>query len=764
MTQTAPATFDNFNGGITDYYVNGPVNKYRHARNLLIEKYSDTVGKLISRPGSEIYDASNPQLPSGAQRVGTLHFHDFSSTLLLAQSARSLYYVTAGAWAELLGPSSNKLLPSGITVDNVVGLTEANHVTYFATDAFTRPQKVFRDSLGALKLRTLGLPALASTPTCAATGTGRIFTYRFVQAVTYTVGNRTFVTRSAATEVQEEGVNPVGPAGDAVAIAAIPTLANGLIDNYDTAVVKIEIYRAVENTADEFFKVGEVTNGTAVFSDTMTDATLVNQLPLYTNGGVLDFTQSPKCKMMHVVGDLGYFGAVYDGTDYLLNRLQQSMPGVIDASDPTFYCEFDQDMVGLSSVKGKPVALLTKGVARVDGTFGLQGQGYMQPEKIDDRATCIGQSSVVQTPEGVFWWGDDAVYFTDGFQVTKVNEDWPTTHKLFVGTAAKNRRIQGHYDSTKRRVWWTAQLDSATDCDTCVVLDLNWGISPRMPFTFEGNSSDSFAPSAITFLDGDLIRGDRRGYIFAHDDSVYTDPLVDTGTAAANWETEAIVYYFESCAFDFGNAFTRNFIPRISARFKNETNLSVQIRSNNDDGKQELDLAPIRYRGNITWGDDIILYGDPTYTWNAGGVIEEWRRFPGKALRCAFKSIIMTNADVTILSSDVIGTAEVNAVAETATLTNTSQYDFPEDLTGYSIRFENDWDEGFPIDSNTDDVVTFDNTSGRAVNATGSEWEIYGQPKGEVFYMLAYTLHFAQFGKTQEHFQKAMVGNVRSRS
>jgi hypothetical protein len=304
------------------------------------------------------------------------------------------------------------------------------------------------------------------------------------------------------------------------------------------------------------------------------------------------------------------------------------------------------------------------------------------------------------------------------------------------------------------------QADSgSTECDKIFVLDLNFGVSRDMPFT-TWSGGTSFVPTAIEFIDGDLIRGDSRGYIFRHDDSIYTDPKVDTGVAAEDWNTQVITYDYISAATNFGTDYERKFVPRITLVADNETNLSLLIKSVNDDGRLTEECKPIRFRGNLTWGDETVYWGDPNIIWNYEGIIDEYRRFPAKSLRCSYKQIQLTNAEVAIISSDLIGAVTVDTTAHTATLDD-SDFDWPGNIVDYYIAFANDnYDREYLIESVTSDVVTFDDDNSIAPNSAGLEWVIRGKPKGEVLYLQSFTVHYAVFGKTQQAFTNAGTGEV----
>lgn len=744
--------FIDFSGGMTDYYLGGPQNKYQKAENLLIVKHGG-IGKLITRPGSETYVVE--QIPAGSQRIGTLKYF---SDKLLTHSARKLYYYTS-SWQTLQGTTGNDLFPSGVDTTTVVSLATWNNHLFITNSDFSKLSKVYRDGSSNLQLRTAGLPAISAPTVTAGAAGANSYIYAFVRYFTYTVGTLVFEDRGPVTEVLLTSAE--APNVSAVAITNITALANGATLNYATASsdLKIEIYRTANGGVD-FYKVGSVNNGTTTFNDSMSDATLVTQASLYTAGGVVENDDPPLAKLIHITQDKGYYAHVKIGTEIHANRYYQSIPGDIDAVPGDFYGEVDDEIVGLSSVKGIPVLLCKNSVWRSDGEFDFLGRGSLFPQRISDTASCVSSQSVVQTLDGVFWAGDDGFFFTDGYQVIRISEDIDKTYQDMVASAERKRRIQGKFDSRKRRIWWAVQYESdATDNDFCFIADLNWGISTNVPFTTA--SGASFAPTAIEFIGSDLIRADKRGYVLEHSDTVYTDPKIDTGVASTSWGTEAILYEHISIATNFGTTGVRKFVPRVNVICQDETNLSLQITSINDDGRREGLLKPVRSRGKLTWGEPDVYWGDPNILWNYAGLIDEWRRMPAENLRCEYKQIKLTNAFVAILTSEIIGTCVVDAGATTATLTDTATYDWPTNAVDYYIAFEVDgYTTEFLITARTGDVLTFADPSGLAVSASGVNWVIRGVPKGEIMNLSSYCMQYAIFGRTQATFTKSSTGEV----
>lgn len=752
-------TVDDFSGGITDNHIGAPPNKYQIADNLLIEQHGQK-GKLISRPGSELFDASNPQLPSGNQRVGKLRYFQ---NLLFAQSGRDIYYSSSG-WNALLGPvTSNKPFASGFTTANRISWDTYNNHLYIASDSFDYISKIYPNNSGTPVLRTAGLPELATNPTVASSGgaSTQNFVYRFIYSYTYQVNTLTFKDEGGYKQVSLLLVN--APNTSTVNITNIPVLANGSTTNWDTSTIKVEIYRTTNN-GTVFYKVGEVTNGTTTYNDTTSDATLVSNQLLYTEGGVLENDIPPFSKFLTITGDNGiaWYAHIKEGTEIKKNRVRQSVPGDPDSCPATFFVDVAEDIAGISSVRGYPIVICDNAAYRLEGFFDEVGQGGITTVKISDTASCISSNSIVQTLEGIYWCGRDGIYYCDGYNVTRINGEWSAeTYKALVSQTSRHAYIEGAYDKVEKRIWWTFQEDTSNgDADKCYILDLNWGVSDDMPFTSASNGS-YFIPSAITFNDdGELVRGDKRGYVLRHDLNVLSDPKIDTLVLPADWEKVTIVYDFHSAAFDLGSTSDRKYVPKIILTCKNQTNLSTQIISNNDDNRQKLNLSPIRFRGNLIWGDPLPIWGDPDLIWNFDGLIEEQRMFPSRSLRCSYKQIQITNAFVNILNSDSLSSVTVDNTFKTATLTDSVNLDWPNDLVDYFIAFEDDnYVNEYQITADGADTITYLDPNNQSPSGT-QNWVIRGYPKDEVINILSFTLIYEVFGITQQPYRTANSGGV----
>lgn len=746
---------EDFSGGITDYYLNAPGNKLKQCENLLINQYAK-MGKPFTRPGSELYSSTSPQIPAGSQRISTAYYY---KNILFVQSAQKLYWDNAGTWTDILGPTGNNAF-IGADTSKYFSYAHWNYHTLLTHTGRVRPQKVIINNSDQPEIFEAGLPAISSAGVSFSHGGGsNNWLYKIVYKQTYvTSGNVTFLdmgTTSLPIVVSSAGLN--------VTLSSLPVLTNGSTSNFRTSDIKIEIYRT-QNNGTVYYRVGEVNNGVTSFIDNVPDATLITNPTLYTTGGVVDNDRPPKCKVVHISKDnIAYYGNIEDSLGQILsNRCQQSIAGDIDSAPASFFIDVDDEIVGISSTKSNTMLLCKNSTYRLDGTYDELGRGGISAERISDTAGCVSAASVVQALDGVFWLGLDGAYYTDGFRVIKLNVDFDKTYRTFTTDTGlespRAAKVQGKYDRVKNRIWWTIQREGV-DVDTCYVLDLTWGIREDSTFTLVSGSS--FAPTAIEFVNGNLIRCDRRGYVFIHRDNLYTDPRIDVSISPSLWAKETILYTLETIAYNFGSSATRKYVTSINVTCESTTNLSLQITGDNDDSRLINEYAPIRYRGNVTWGEEDIYWGDPILEWNKQGLIHEKRRTPAKSIRCNYKRIKLSNSKVAILSSDQIGTVNINATAKTATLVTSGTFDWPSNAVDYYLSFESDgYTEEYLVTARTADVLTYEDLLNSSVTASGQKWVLRGYPKGEVLNLLNFSLIYELSGPTLGVYNNSDSGEV----
>lgn len=756
MIVTQPLDIADFSGGITDHIYRPNPTKSQVLDNFVIQSNRS----VITRPGSLVDDTvSNGYIPAGNQRIGTLINYD-NSDKLFVQSAKKIYYRNPSAYATLQGPTGNDIFSVG-TTSSIVSFAEWNKHVFFTSDAYPRPMKMYKDNSSAYQLRSSGLPALASAPTVTAGAAGvRNYIYAFHYAYTYTVGTDALVFKDAGAITEVELTLSGDPSVNPNAITVIPVITNGVTENFDVTVIKVEIYRTVD-AGDVFYKIGEVTNGTTTFNDNFADTAIQNNTLIYNSDGSVDNDAPPLSKFIHIVNNVALYGYLNENSQKKPFTLRQSIPGDPDSVPLDFNAQTEDEIAGISSVKSVPIVLCKKKIYRIEGVFDQFGRGGMQLLRLSDTAGCVSNQSCVQAEDGLFWAGNDGFYYTDGYVVKKISDDNNVNYKTMLAECTDTKRIMGRFDEQNRRIIWALQTDSASlDNDSCWVLDLRWGVRDDSTFTTWNavTLSESFAPSAITFFNKQLYRADKRGYVFVHSDNVYNDPKVDVILPASQWSLDTIMWQFKSIAFNGGSNFQRKIATRIMIAGKNVTNVSIQINAINDDGKIFRALKEIRWRKNFVWGDPEFSWGDPSCVWNAEGLIEQWRRFPARGLRWSYLQIQVQNAYTIITNSDTLGTATFSAIPNTALLDDALTADWPEASIGYDMTTEVDgYTRKFPITGRTADTLTM--LDPQNVLPGGSlKWEIMGYPKSEVFNMLGLTLHWASLSKSQSTFETGDSG------
>ena len=739
-------------------YVGAPINSAEVLTNFYILGNKS----IKTRPGTLLDVATNAdaQIPSGSNAVGTLISYN-NSEKLFVHAATKLYYRNPTAYATLNGPTGNSAFPNA-SADTYLANTEWNRHLIITTDAFDLPVKVYRDSAGNYQLRTAGLPALASSPTCTGAAGTNAYTYAFLHKYTYTVGDETFIDRGPLTLVQKTSI--AAPNVSTVAITLIPTLANGVTKSYDTTNIKIEIYRTI-NGGVEFYKLDEVTNGTATFNDTFSDATIQNNELIYTTGGVPDNDPPPLSKFCHTVNGFTYYAYLKEGSEIFPNDIVQSQALDPDSVPGSFRDKLEDEITGLSSVQDVPIVGCRKHVYRIDGAFDEVGRGGMTHRRISDHAGCISHESFVQAEGGLFWFGNDGVYYTEGFRCQKVTSHLDRTYKTFVDyLRGKNRKIKGAFNEYTRTLYWTVSStgrgEGSEICDAIWGIDLQWGVSSEMT-SWLWKGGDSFFPTALTVHDGTLYRGDQYGYVLYFDDDTVSDPKIVAGFDPATWFEETIIWRYKSPASNFGTSFVRKTANKILISAKNETNVSIAITAINDDGKFERDLTPIRWRKNFIWGDEDFYWGNPDFSWFYGGTIEVDRRFPAGGLRFNYLQIEITNDYTNIINSDAAGLATVNSTAKTAVLVGAATVDWPSQVVDYYISFESDgFLKEYKVTGRPDDnTIALEDIDGTLPNGN-YRWQLKGYRKREIMNLLGYSISWALLTRSHDTFNTGESGDL----
>jgi len=737
-----------FSGGITDEIFIQDPRRAQTIDNLLL-KFDRS---LDSRPGSVIDDLSHEQIPAGNQRIGAL-INYYNNDKLFVQSARNIYYRNPSVYVTLEGPTLNPVFSTG-DVSSTISYTQWNGHLYLTSDVFPRPMKVFKDGSGNYQVRSSGLPSLANTPAISVglAGTNN-YIYSFHYEYKYTSLDRTFENFGPVTQVLVN--NSSDPGSNPNSISLIPIISNGSSDNWDTTNIKIYIYRTLAGGQTSYL-IGSVTNGTTTFNDNFSDSSINNNFELYIDDGTLDNDAPPLSKYIHIVNNTAYYAHLKDSLGNIFsNTLRQSIPGQPDSVPQAFDIVVEDIITGMSSTKSVPIVLCKKYIYRIDNSFDQFGAGVPLPVRISDTAGCISNSSIVQAEDYIFWLGNDGIYGTDGYRVSKVSDGNNQNYQTFLEQTTQQTRLQGKFDEKNRRIFWAIQRDSSNlDNDSCLILDLRWGVSADMPLTTW--SGKSFRPSAIEFFNKQLYRADIHGYVLIHDDAYATDPKIDHTIAAADWNLETIIWEYDSILYNFGSTAQRKWVSKILLTGANKNNTSIQITAINDQGKIVRDLKEIRWRRNFVWGSDDFVWGSNDCIWDATGLIEQWRRMPTKSLRLSYLQIKVTNSFTIISNSDNVGLATFNGVTKMITLP--SGYSWPDNSVDYEIATQVDgYQKLYTVISQSGDTIQVIDPDSSLPSGV-LKWELFGYKKGEPLNMLSYTLYWDFIGETQVTYHTGQDG------
>ena len=739
---------DNFSGGLTDEYVGAPKEQFQRANNLFLT----TLAKLATRDGSELDTNVLEARAKVSARIDLLLPSLHSTPLYKIAGGKFYYDNESTALTELQGPDATSLY-NDIAVPSFAQWN--NHL--LIAGGLVAPVKVYikgdAESGTPIRLRSAGLPKPSSGQTVA--GGGGNYLYGFCFKYSYACKGRTFIDRSAFVTKQ----TAVG--GSGATVSALPNFTNAVNEHWDTANIKVEIYRSKVNQSTLYY-VGEVALGTTTYADATADGNLA--VLAYIEGGNPDRDSPPECVFVHITENgVAYYGYCIDpeSGEVIQNRVYQSLPGDIDSVPHTFFEDgFVGIVKGISSFRGTPIVFCDNTVYRLEGAFDALGAGSMRPRKIIDGVGALNHNGIVQTPEGVFFPGTDGFYWTDGFRTQKISDSFNQAYRThFAGTAFLDQfKISGAYDPLKRQVWWTYKTSvNGVDFDGCYIFSLNFGIKLASSFSTIGGGN--FVASSLLFSNGHMYRGHTNGYTFRHVEALRTDPKVDTLSPVANWGTSAIRYDYRSTYIDFGTSAFRKWVPGISVSLKMSTNVSVQVSTDRDAENSPKECREIKELSRAAWGEVGVLWGDPILYAKDQEIIERRVRIPTPGIRCIYRQFRVANSYTTISNSDILGLATVDPVGKTALLVNALTQNWPLDVMDYFLHFENDlYVRAFPITVRSDDTLTFSDPDGNSPPAGNYKWLLRGYAKGQVCTITALAPYFSPLTPSQRIFTETEAG------
>jgi hypothetical protein len=751
---------DNWSGGITDNYLNAETKMSQVCDNLLIDRNA----KLFLRHGSAVDSKEKPLTQLGNTRINKLigfRKRDGSFKYLKVQG-RYVFSLTGdgpSGHEEVNGPIGNPFFSNAQSTSQVNYDEWNDHIIACVADGslYARPTlSFFKDDDNVPTALNCGLPALSGTQISAG-GSGYLYTYWLHYVYRYNVGDVSFEIRGPTTLLQSESVVMDGGSSINLYFNELPT--GSLIDNFDEANIELRIFRTLAD-GQVGYHVVDLPASAQTYEDFAADADIENGEMVYTTGGIVDYHQIPQAKYVTIVNGIAWYANIVDDASLLPKkfRVQQSIPSAPFSCHPSFYVDVEGEIVGISRFASYPIVFTQDRIYRLEGAFTGEGSGYIRARELGAASGCVGHSSIVRTPQGVFFAGQDGFYVTDGQSVTKISRHLDQTYPTFVRGQQAKENIQGSFDEISGRVYWAVSSGAyGNENDQILVLDPYWGASDSMTFT-SISGGDNWTCTSLLFYRDTWYRSSAQGYTYIHSSEKYTDPFEDTASDAVNWSDRAVLFDWTSAAINFGTDVSRKWVTQLVSVFKNETNISVSPWSCNDAGSDFREMKEVRYRGNLSWNQSDFVWGSPDFVWNDSGNIIAKRRFPSGTLRCTHKQIKFTNAKTIIIRSDDYAPAIINSANKTVLLSNYPNDTWPDELVGYSIRFDSDnYQKEFEIKAVTEDTLIIEDTLGILQTGTFG-WEVVGYRKAEKFMLNAATLQYDIFGESHPGFDKSDEG------
>lgn len=743
-----PLEVSDFSGGLTDNLFSGNPSQFAQGDNLDI--MDD--GKVKTRFGSVLTDLEYPRIPGDKVCRAIL---DFNGELLY-QAERALYRKTAGGYVEIKGPSAAFNNPAYTNAGPSSYATGAywNQHLITVSNFPSKPMKVYKDGANIV-VSNLGLPAYNGTPVMGGagnTGGTKVHAYACHYEATYVSNGVTYTERGPVKFFAESSVYKTIDGVNVVTITPNAEFVGNATDCYDKANIKIVFYRNTDKGVT-WYKVGEMLNTAATFTDNVTDENLVLNEVLYTDGGVLDHEAPPEARYCHQTNDILFLGAIKENGVVKENKLQMSNRFMLWSCPGAFQEEFEDAITGISSVGTYPIIFCKNSIYRLDGFYDQKGLGVVRKKRISDTIGCVSARSIIQTVDGVYFAGNNGFYYTDGSSTWRVSEEINQTYLKLV-TAGKLENIYGVLDGINQRIFWAA-TDTLGDEENTVIFvgHLKKQKGRHLPFTrwTGGVDVDGFTPVALALNNDVLIRSNKLGYVFEHRKDITCDVKVDALVPVLDWRKIPIMHGLQSICFNFGSETLRKWVPFMTLIANNASDLHLDVFSSNDNVGEayEKPLKSITHESRFGWGDTNLLWGDPV-TLNVYPVITAKRAFSKGAIRCFYRQVrfALGNKKVEESGEDnlaMVGGLNVDLVDPLKT--------WPLEYFNLHISFDHDdYEERYQVTNATATTLTV--TDPKSTMPIGPrKWKLYAYPINEVLNIVSYSVLFGHLTPTQNAFK-----------
>lgn len=726
-----PFTVGRFDRGMTDDYIDGHPSAARKVHNLRITKQK----KLKQRPGIAIFNSSAPQIPAGNQQIDSAYY--FDSTLFV-KSGTKLYYLQDGdtAWSTLGGPSSHDAFPDSELGAKCSWSEWKGHLFITPGPSSTKKggcntQKVYRNSSNVWTLRQAGLPsandnpwggAIYAPPSTTVGGPNYSYIWYVVFYITYTAKvngqDVTFKFYGGDPLILQEQANSTTP--DFTSLGGL-AFTNGSTQNYDTANMQAAVFRTEADDVVPYFV--KYVNLSTTISDTgKADEDLGE--PMYAGAQDGNFNDPfPASYFTRVLDNSTWcFGCIDTASGALhATRVLQGKPGIIEGLPSGNYVDVEGGTVGTAfGLAGKnPMAFLRDKCFRIEGRFDALGGGGLRAVKVSNVYGAVSQD-VLETGNGIFFPSEKGWCYTDGFTAKLVSEHLIATYKALLNKS----KMTGAYDSKNDACVFGVEstLGSGSGynnygfvLDVAQMAEVGTGVFLTM------DAQSAWQPTAMCYDSANdrVIVGDKRGYVFKLDETVYYDVNVNTGVAYASWYRDSIIYDYISTTWSFGSSLVSKWMGRFHVVAKNISGaLSLDLFQWKDDKTTALQLKVVRERKATSTG----LF--KIFRWAKKG-----------ALWSIYSALQIKKGYVVIARSDDYALATLNGTTNQATLASGSwPNDGSVDLRGHYLHVASDaYATAYQITAQSGATVTVTDSGNTFPTASGVKWEVRGYPKEEPF-------------------------------
>ena len=496
----------------------------------------------------------------------------------------------------------------------------------------------------------------------------------------------------------------------------------------------------------------------------MSDEFLVTQEPFYTNGGEVENERPVAAQIVHSTGEFTYY--VDKDTVYQSKANEPSgVPG-------SFNAQGSDIILGLSSSRSIPVMFCADGrIYRIDGAFDDFGQGGMFPTQIASEVRIVGQNSIVQVNDEIYFAALDGFYRTNGYQVEKISERIFKSYAKIVLTQTQRDRIYGIYEANERRLWWACSPENNSDNDEIYVADLRFADQKGVPLTklngkqyaYTGEEQHSdWTASALAFDGQYIYRAQADGFTFKHDPLLRSDEYYN----GSEWVQTAIQYDLLTAIVSGGNPSLAKWNPQIYVDVDEgdfDTSLQVSIDTNKRRDYTNTDQIYLRRR------KDNADYGSLSYPWGEAalwGLIDGTqslkRGVPVGMFKFFYRQLRFRNGFFYISSSDLEEKCTITgSTTKTARIIHPTAV-FPGSAIDYyflSYKSDNTLSDPLLITAQASrQNITFSDPNNVVVTGTDQRWIVAGYLKFDGLKLLRAGLNLKLLGTSQQPFQGTIGG------